>query len=95
MLLKQGNFKANSLLVAHSFSIFNIPYIDAANMTSWNKTELDILAEGGGTPKDIAKKLAESKFFYPESTHLLRHQLNNWYSVLQICFEGNHRWPRK
>jgi hypothetical protein len=57
----------------------------ALNMTFWNKTE-DILAEGEGIPKDTAKKLSETKFFYPETTHLLRHQLNNWYGVLQKRF---------
>jgi len=84
--IKTGNFQANSYLVAHSFSIFNVPFTDAANMLSCNKTELDILDEGEGIPKDMAKKLAENKFTYPDSTHLLRHQFNNWYGVLQICF---------
>jgi len=41
--IKTGNFRANSLLVAHPFSIFNVPYIEAANMGSCNKTELDLL----------------------------------------------------
>jgi len=84
--IKTGNFRANSFMVAHSFSVFNVPYTDAANMSSCNKTELDILDEGEGIPKDIAKKLAENKFHYPHSTHLLRHQINNWYGVLQVCF---------
>jgi hypothetical protein len=84
--IKTGNFRANSFMVAHSFSVFNVPYTDAANMSSCNKTELDLLDEGEGIPKDIAKKLAENKFHYPHSTHLLRHQLNNWYGVLQVCF---------
>lgn len=84
--IKTGNFQANSYLVAHSFSIFNVPFMDAAQMTSCNKTELDILDEGEGIPKDIARKLAENKFNYPDTTHLLRHQLNNWYGILQICF---------
>jgi hypothetical protein len=84
--IKTGNFRANSFMVAHSFSIFNVPYTDAANMSSCNKTELDILDEGEGIPKDMAKKLAENKFHFPHSTHLLRHQLNNWYGVLQVCF---------
>jgi hypothetical protein len=34
-----------------------------------NKSEL------GGIPKDIPKKLAGNKFYYPETTHLLRYQL--------------------
>jgi hypothetical protein len=55
-------------------------------MTSCTKTELDILDDGVGVPlASIAKKLAENKFHYP-STLLLRHQLNNWYGILQICF---------
>jgi hypothetical protein len=84
--IKTGNFRANSFMVAHSFSIFNVPYTDAANMSSCNKTELDILDEGEGIPKDMAKKLAENKFHYPHSTQLLCHQMNNWYGVLQVCF---------
>jgi hypothetical protein len=67
--------------------------MDTANMTSWNKTELDLLAEGEGIPKDIAKKLAEHKYFYPDS--LLRQQLNNWYGVLQICFGDKSLVARK
>jgi hypothetical protein len=84
--IRTGNFRANSFMVAHSFSIFNVPYMDAANMTSCNKTELDILEDGAGVPLAVAKKLAENKFHYPHSTYLLRHQLNNWYGILQICF---------
>jgi hypothetical protein len=88
--IKSGNFRANSLQVAHPFSIFNVPYMDAASMTSYNKTELDLLqSEGEGIPKDIVKKLAENKFRYPDNSHHLRHQLNNWYGVLQVCF-GEH-----
>jgi hypothetical protein len=87
--IKTGNFRAKSLLVAHSFSIFNVPYIDAANMGSYNKTELDLLqSEGEGIPKDMVKKLAENKFKYPFCSHHLRHQFNNWYGVLQVCFGG-------
>jgi len=81
-----GNFRANSFMVAHPFSIFNVPFTDAASMTSCNKTELDILDDGVGIPLALAKKLAENKFHYPSSTLLLRHQLNNWYGILQICF---------
>ncbi len=52
--IKTGNFRANLLLVAHSFSIFNVPYMDAANMGSYNKTELDLLqSEGEGIPKEM------------------------------------------
>jgi hypothetical protein len=88
--IKTGNFRANSLLVAHPFSIFNVPYIDAANMSSYNNTELDLLqSEGEGIPKEIVKKLAENKFKYPLCTHHLRHQFNNWYGVLQVCFRVN------
>lgn len=85
--IRTGNFRANSLLVAHSFSIFNVPYIDAATMGAYNKTELDLLqSEGEGIPKEMVKKLAENKFKYPTVTHHLRHQFNNWYGVLQVCF---------
>jgi hypothetical protein len=59
--VKTGNFRANSLLFAHPFSIFNVPYIDAANMGSYNE-ELDILqSEGEGIPKEMVKKLAKTK----------------------------------
>jgi len=85
--IKTGNFRANSLLVAHSFSIFNVPYLDAAQMTNFNQTELDLLqSEGEGIPKEIVKKLSENKFKTPTSTHLLRHQFNNWYGLFQIIF---------
>jgi len=85
--IRTGYFRANSLLVAHPFSIFNVPYIDAACMGSYNKTGLDLLqSEGEGIPKEMAKKLAENKFKFPTITHHLRHQLKNWYGVLQVCF---------
>ncbi len=84
--VKTGNFRANSFMVAHSFSILNVPFTDATNMTSFNKTELDILEDGHGIPLALAKKLAENKFHAPVSTNLLRHQFNNWYGILQICF---------
>jgi hypothetical protein len=88
--IKTGNFRANSLLVAHSFSIFNVPYIDVANMSSYNNTELDLLqSEGEGILKEIVKKLVENKFKYPLCSHHLCHQFNNWYGVLQVCF-GEH-----
>jgi hypothetical protein len=84
--IKTGNFRANSFMVAHPFSIFNVPFTDAASMSSCNKTELDILEDGLGIPLAIAKKLAENKFHVPVSTNLLRHQFNNWFGILQICF---------
>jgi len=88
MLSERGIFAQIPFLVAHLFSIFNVPFADAAHITSCNKTELDILEDGIGIPLAIAKKLAENKFPAPNSTYLLRHQLNNWYGILQICF-GN------
>jgi hypothetical protein len=36
--------------------------------------------------KDVVKKLSKYKFRSPTNTHLLCHQFNNWYGVLQICF---------
>jgi hypothetical protein len=83
--VKTGNFRANSQMVAHPFSIFNIPYIEASNMANYNKLELDVLlTKGDSIPKDIAKKLTENKSKCPDNTHQLRHQLNNWYGLLQI-----------
>ncbi len=88
--IKTENFHANSLLVAHPFSIFNVPYIDAANLSSYNKTELDLLqSEEEGIPKEMVKKLAENNFKHPSTSHHLHHQFNNWYGILQICF-GEH-----
>jgi hypothetical protein len=85
--IKTGNFRANSLQIAHPFSVFNVPYIDAAQMSCFNQTELDLLqSEGEGIPKEIVKKLSENKFKAPKNTHHLRHQFNNWYGILQICF---------
>jgi hypothetical protein len=85
--IKTGNFRANSLLVAHPFSIFNVPYIDASSLPSCNNMELDLLqSEGEGIPKEMVKKLAKNKFKHPDMTHHLRHQLNNWYGLMQICF---------
>jgi len=63
--IKTGNFRANSFMVAHPFSIFNVPFTDATSMSSCNKTELDILEDGHGIPLAIAKKLAENKFHAP------------------------------
>jgi hypothetical protein len=85
--IKTGNFRANSLLVAHPFSIFNVPYIDASSLPSCNNTELDLLQfEGEGIPKEMVRKLAEHKFKHPDTTHHLRHQFNNWYGLMRICF---------
>jgi hypothetical protein len=85
--IKMGNFRANSLLVAHPFSIFNVPYIDAANLNSYNKTGLDLLqSEGEGIPKEMVKELTKNKFKFPTVTHHLHHQFNNWYGLLQVCF---------
>ncbi len=85
--IRTGNFRANSLLVAHTFSIFNVPYIDAVNMGSYNKTELNLLqSEGEGIPKEMVKKLADNKFKFPSVMHPLYHQFYNWYGVLQVCF---------
>jgi hypothetical protein len=93
--IKTGNFRANSFMVAHSFSIFNVPYMDAANMTSVNKTELDILEDGQGIPLAMAKKLSKNKFHAPLTTHLLRYQFNNLYGILQICFGDKSLVARK
>ena len=85
--VKTGNFRANSQMVSHPFSIFNLPYIEAANMANYNKIELDVLlTKGDSIPKELVKKLTENKAKCPDSTHQLRHQLNNWYGILQICF---------
>jgi len=84
--IRTGNCRANSFMVAHSFSVFNVPFAEATTMSSCNKTELDILEDGHGIPLAIAKKLAENKFFVPKTPTLLRHQPNNWYGILQICF---------
>ncbi len=57
--IKTGNFWANSQMVAHAFSIFNLPYIEVTNMANYNKIELDILlTKGDSIPKDVAKKLS-------------------------------------
>jgi undecaprenyl pyrophosphate synthase len=72
--VKTGNFRANSQLVAHAFSIFNLPYMEAANMSNYNKIELEILlTKGDSIPKEVAKKLTENKAKCPENTHHLRH----------------------
>jgi hypothetical protein len=56
-------------------------------MSSQNKAKLDLLhSEGEGIVKETVKKRAETKFNYPDVTHHLHHQFNNWYGVLQVCF---------
>jgi len=56
-------------------------------MGSYNMTELDLLqSEGDRLPKEMVKKLAETKFKFPTVMHHLCHQFNNWYGVLQVCF---------
>jgi len=68
-----ANFRANSLSVAHSSSIFIVPYIDAANMGSYNKTELDLLQirTGGNTVRDgekVSGKSIQVPFSYAPSS---------------------------
>jgi len=85
--VKTGNFRASSQMVVHAFSIFHLPYIEDVNMSNFNKIDVDILlSKGDSVPKDVAKRLQETKSKCPESTPYLRHQLNNWYGMLQICF---------
>jgi hypothetical protein len=70
--VKTGNFRANSQLVAHPFSVFNLPCIDASHMANYNKLELDVLlTKGDSIPKDVAKKLTENKARCPDSTYQL------------------------
>jgi hypothetical protein len=85
--IRTGNFRANSLLVEHPFSIFNVPCMDAADPPTYNKTKIDLQqSEGEDIPKEIVKKLAGDKFWTPDTTHHLHHQFNNWLSFLQVCF---------
>jgi hypothetical protein len=85
--IKTGNIRANSQMAVHAFSIFNLPYIEDTNMSNYNKIDVDILLlKGDSVPKDVAWKLQETKAKCPETTHFLRHQLSNWYGMLQICF---------
>jgi len=70
--VKTGNFRANSQIVIHAFSIFNLPYIEDSNMSKFKKIDVDILlAKGDSAPKDVAKKLQENKSKCPETTHHL------------------------
>jgi hypothetical protein len=56
--------------------------MEAANMSNYNKIELEILlTKGDSIPKEVAKKLTENKAKCPDNTHHLRHQLNNWYGM--------------
>jgi len=88
--VKTGNFRAISQLAIHAFSIFNLPYTEASNMANYNKIELDLLlTKGDSVPKEVTRKLSENKAKCPESSHHLRHQFNNWYGMLQICFGKN------
>jgi hypothetical protein len=88
--VKTGNFRANSPMVAHSFSIFNVPFTDAANMTLCNKTELDILEDGHGIPLALAKKLAENtkcgKHFSECKTQERRCQAPKLTLILRLTF---------
>jgi hypothetical protein len=87
-VIKTGFFRSNSLMVAHPFSTFNVPYMDATDISSYNRTKLYLLqSEGEGIPKETVKKLAKNKFCYPYTTHHLRHQFNNWFGILQVFFD--------
>jgi hypothetical protein len=49
--------------------------------------EIELLQSvGEGVPKDVIKELSKTNFVIPANSHLLRHQLNNWYGVLQVVF---------
>jgi hypothetical protein len=66
--VKTGNFRANSQLVIHAFSIFNLPYVEDTNMSNFNKIDVDILlTKGEGVPKEIAKKLQENRSRCPDN----------------------------
>jgi hypothetical protein len=88
--VKTGNFRANSQLAIHAFSIFNLPYTEASKMANYKKIKLDLLlTKGDRIPKDVAKKLSENKAKCPENSHHLCHQFNNRYGMLQICVGKN------
>jgi hypothetical protein len=54
--------------------------MDAATVPSYYKMELDLLqSEAEGIPKEIVRKLTENKFHFPNITHHLHHQFENWY----------------
>jgi hypothetical protein len=59
-------------------------------MANCNKIKLDLLlTKGDSVPKEVTKKLSENKAECPDNSHHLRHQFNNWYGMLQICFGKN------
>ena len=85
--IMQGNIMPPSLQVAHSFSCFNSPYIDTANMSSKQQNNLDLLIlDREGLDKEIADRLVKDNFKIPSNSHQLRHQLNNWAGILQLIF---------
>jgi len=85
--IMQGNITPPSLQVTHSFSCFNSPYIDAANMSSKQQNNLDLLIlDREGLDKEIADRVAKDNFKIPSNSHQLRHQLNNWAGILQLIF---------
>lgn len=54
--------------------------MDAATVPSYNKMELDLLqSEAEGIPKEIVRKRTENKFHFPNNTHHLHNQFENWY----------------
>jgi hypothetical protein len=74
-VVKSGNFYANSQMAVHAFSVFNLPYTEATNMSNYNKIELDIFTlKGDSVLKDVARKLSENKAKSPDNTHHLHHQ---------------------
>lgn len=82
-----GNFRTNNPHQAHPFSSFNVPYTVVDQESKYNVMEIELMQSiGEGVPKDVIKELSKTNFVIPVSSHLLRHQLNNWYGVLQIVF---------
>ena len=56
----QGNITLPSLQVEHSFSCFNMPYINAANMSFKQQNKLVLLAlDGKGLDKETVDKLVK------------------------------------
>jgi len=67
--IMQGNIMPPSLHIEHSFSCFNMPYIDAANMSSKQQNKLDLLAlDGKELDKETVDKLAKDNFKIPLSS---------------------------
>jgi hypothetical protein len=64
--------RANILQTVHLFSIFNVPYLYAANISNFKKIDL-LQFEGEGIPKVIVKKLLENRLQSQSNNHLLRH----------------------